>query len=114
MAGYPDPKPARRLRLPRRELAALHQRVVWGKPCRVCGGPATGMHHVLPRGQGGDDVLENCVGLCGDGVLGCHGRVEARDRQVRALLRHSLLPAEVTYVVGKTSLGWLDANYPEA
>ena len=40
------------------------------------------VHHRQPRSQGGRDVVENGVILCGFGnhALGCHGRVD-QDRQ---------------------------------
>lgn len=38
-------------------------------PCECCSKPATDIHHISPRGMGGDpqgkkDVIENLVGLC--------------------------------------------------
>ena len=44
--------------------------------CVICGGIDISIHHILPRGQGGDDVWENLVPLCGSGTTGCHGGVE--------------------------------------
>lgn len=37
-------------------------------------------HHVVPKGQGGDDVPENLVWSCGDGTSGCHGVLTHRNR----------------------------------
>lgn len=45
--------------------------------CELCGSIDISIHHIYPRGQGGDDVWENLVPLCGDGTRGCHGGVEA-------------------------------------
>jgi hypothetical protein len=33
-------------------------------------------HHRLPRGQGGQNTMENVIVVCGDGVAGCHGHIE--------------------------------------
>lgn len=44
--------------------------------CVICGSINISIHHILPRSQGGDDVWENLVPLCGDGTTGCHGGVE--------------------------------------
>ncbi|HSE45683.1 MAG TPA: HNH endonuclease signature motif containing protein [Gemmatimonadales bacterium] len=44
--------------------------------CVLCGGIDISIHHILPRGQGGDDVWENLAPLCGDGTTGCHGGIE--------------------------------------
>lgn len=54
--------------------------------CVVCGSIEISVHHILPRGQEGDDVWENLVPLCGSGTHGCHGAVEAGlDSVCRAL-----------------------------
>jgi HNH endonuclease len=54
--------------------------------CVICGGIDISIHHILPRGQGGDDVWENLAPLCGSGTHGCHGGVEAGlDSASRAL-----------------------------
>jgi 5-methylcytosine-specific restriction endonuclease McrA len=55
-----DPKPGKRIRDPGL-FKLLHAR---GVTCVLCG-RAGQCHHVYPRGQGGDDVYENLVGLCG-------------------------------------------------
>lgn len=63
-------------------LRRLHLR--W-RACELCG--STGrlsLHHVLKHPR--DDVAGNLVMLCGHGTAGCHGRVEARDRQTLSLL----------------------------
>lgn len=46
--------------------------------CVLCGNPAS-IHHIYARGQQGDDVVENLIWLCGDGVTGHHGLIEAMD-----------------------------------
>ena len=59
--------------------------------CVICGGIDISIHHILPRGQGGDDVWENLVPLCGSGTTGCHGGVEGGlDSVTHALGRYVL------------------------
>ena len=63
-------------------LRALHRE--W-KECAVCLRVGRlSLHHILKRPR--DDVRGNLVMLCGDGVRGCHGRVEAHDAMVVKLL----------------------------
>lgn len=64
-------------------MRALHQQ--W-RECALCGEHRfrLSLHHVWKHPR--HDVRENLVMLCGDGVRGCHGRIEAGDRVVRRLL----------------------------
>lgn len=55
-----------------------------GHRCQLCGRSIvdypSSIHHRRPRGAGGSALLEqpsNLVRLCGDGVRGCHGWLEA-------------------------------------
>lgn len=57
-------------------LKQLHHEL---EECALCGAVDFSLHHVLKRSQGGDDVRENIVALCGSGTTGCHGLVEASD-----------------------------------
>ncbi len=71
----PDPKPPPRPRKATRKIdrdASAAQLLRYGACC-ACGAPACNAHHVIPKGQGGDDVLENLVSLCGSGTARCHG-----------------------------------------
>lgn len=100
-AVRPDPKPERspggigrpKSKQPRRFRIIATPRD-WDRlreaklgPCLVClwlGETQTrlsSLHHVVSKSLGGDDVEENLVSLCGDGVSGCHGMVEAHDAQ---------------------------------
>lgn len=85
-------------------------------PCRVCGASAylgyTGLHHLVPRSQGGDDVPDNLVPLCGSGTMGCHGKVEARDLYACHRLRVNLTLAEFDYMLTKKGDVWADTKYP--
>lgn len=76
------------------------------RECAVCGGPSATGHHVIPRGAPhlGDDVLANIVPLCGSGTTGCHGAVEAGDRNARRALGVWIAerrPDTLAYVLGK-------------
>lgn len=77
----PDPKPAKRVKNPK-VMKSLHVR---GVICVLCGKPGS-LHHVYPRSQGGDDVPENLLGLCGTGTTGHHGLIENGDESARSLL----------------------------
>ena len=77
----PDPKRPKRVKNP----AAMKQAHARGVTCVLCG-KAGSLHHVYPRGQGGDDVPENLIGLCGSGTTGEHGLIEANDPATRKAL----------------------------
>ncbi len=95
------PKRTGRVKDPSVARRAHVQRV----PCVVCGDTASpSQHHVLPRGQGGDDDPANLVSLCGSGTTGCHGLIEANDIMVRRELGAYIKahrPDTVAYVQGK-------------
>lgn len=48
-----------------------------GGLCERCGVFGYTVHHRMKRSQAGPWSGSNCVALCGDGVRGCHGFVEA-------------------------------------
>lgn len=108
-------KPPRRYRATKDEWINFHE---WRaeQPCWICGGRSTNTHHIYPRGQGGDDRLENFAALCGSGTTGCHGRIEARDPVARARLRLALRDENLLYLSAKLGVeharAWLDRNYP--
>lgn len=78
--------------------------------CVICGAIDISIHHVLPRGQSGDDVWENLVALCGSGTTGCHGGVEAGlDSVCRALGRHLLQERPDTVWYLQSRLGSVEA-----
>jgi hypothetical protein len=108
----PDPKPTTRYRASQEEWEEFRERKLFGRPCRVCAGPAESLHHLVGRDLGGDDCFENLVPLCGDGVRGCHGAVQGLSRQHCSLLRAALHDEEVAYVVAEKSEAFLDRYYP--
>lgn len=98
-----------------KDYAELISRVVLGQVCAVCGlVRAETFHHIVPAGQGGDDVEENGAPLCGDGVRGCHGKLTARELEARVRLRVWLeqQPTKLTYATVKMGEAWLDRVYP--
>lgn len=107
-----DPKPDARVVATRSEWEALRQHKLHGQSCRVCGGLAATLHHLVPRSLGGDDLGPNLVPLCGDGTLGCHGRVEAKSAKAIRDLRHALTPEEEDYVIKRKGYDFLVRYYP--
>lgn len=71
MSGKPDLKADPRIV----DRTATKRALLQYPECLACGYAASNGHHVLPvgRGQSGDDVVENIIGLCGTGTMRCHG-----------------------------------------
>lgn len=101
----PDPKPTKRKR---KQIRKVHRRVTQDvvnrdRMCLICGKHAESGHHVLGKGSPyfGDDLEENIVALCGDGVRGCHGLIENEDIAARKILGIKLVTerADVIYYV---------------
>lgn len=67
----PDPKPGARRTII--DPTAVKRATLRRRECVACGEPGANGHHVLERDDGGDDVEENIVTLCGSGTMGCHG-----------------------------------------
>ncbi len=88
---------------PRRKLRAVATGTEWKRiraakdaRCRLCGAPPPNdLHHVLSRGQGGDDVAPNVVPLCARD----HDLVERRDPAACMALAVSLTDEEYAYAV---------------
>jgi hypothetical protein len=76
MSGAPDPKPMKPYRATKAEWETLRSQLDWF--CVACGEswePALGAAHIIGRDEGGDDVIENLVVLCGYKEArpnGCH------------------------------------------
>lgn len=77
----PDFKKPKRIK-DRQVMKRLHLK---GVVCVLCGNPAS-LHHIYPKGQGGDDVESNLVALCGSGTTGHHGLIEDGDVVTRIAL----------------------------
>jgi 5-methylcytosine-specific restriction endonuclease McrA len=77
--------------------------------CRVCGGErqarngtlTMGLHHLVFRSHGGDDVEDNLVPLHNV----CHDEIHARNPESLQLLAESLTDAEYAYIIGKLGEG---------
>lgn len=97
MSGSPDPKPSRRIVASKAEWEAIAQ--AKQGPCRICRRVESNgsvhstieLHHLIRRSQGGDDVAENIVPLCGN----CHRKLHAALWPV-SMLR--LTRAEIDYM----------------
>jgi hypothetical protein len=80
-------------------------------------------HHLLSKGQGGDDVLSNLAGLYGDGTRGCHGALTSGNpvidldgsriipAEVRAGIGRRLREDQRAYVVNREGQWYLDKHY---
>ncbi len=81
--------------------------------CRLCGKRPVTFHHVVPKGAPyfGDDTESNVVGLCGDGVRGCHGAIEARDPVKSRSLCEALDDAEYAYAITHGGENFLERRY---
>lgn len=64
-----DPKPLARVK----DTDAVRRARLRWDACAACGGDAGSAHHVVPKGERGDDVEANLLMLCGHGTAGCHG-----------------------------------------
>ena len=97
----PDPKPAKRIVDP----GVGHRKVLRNPRCRLCEKPSQSGHHFLPRSLGGDDVEAAVIELCGTGTTGCHGLIEAADREARGKLGQRLRREEIDYAFAKMGPG---------
>lgn len=79
-------------------MARMHRR---DPRCEITGKTPASVHHVLPRGQGGDDDARNLVMLEGDGVTGLHGQITRNEHCALVQLGEHLFlhrPDTIAYV----------------
>ncbi len=95
-----DPKQGKRIVDP---SALARARLVYDE-CAACGAPATNPHHIIPRSEGGDDLLSNLVGICGNGTMRCHGAMHGSPYTIE-------IGRGTARVVPK---GWDMSNFPAA
>ncbi len=96
----PDPRPEKR----KKDTDVMKKMHKKGLRCEITGKQPASLHHVYPRGQGGDDVPENLVALEGTGTTGLHGRVTENDHCALSLLGDHILlnrPDVIFYVQDK-------------
>lgn len=69
------PKPNHKRRVPKRSKRGEFSKEIRKKIfedenhcCQMCGGKATQIHHVMPRGRSGRGVITNGMAICN----GCH------------------------------------------
>lgn len=80
------------------------------RPCACCEErPGVTLHHVVPRSQRGDDVLENLIQLCVMCHDALHHAVETRSLYRRIGLR--LTRENIAYVLSKKTPFWLEDRY---
>src|SRR6185295_18191522 len=54
--------------------------------CRCCRTrPAESMHELVPKSLRGHATRQNSVGVCGDGVQGCHGFLQRHEIEWEAV-----------------------------
>lgn len=89
--------------------------------CQLCGARTLALdpHHIVPRSQGGDDVLGNIAPLCtfppSDAPgLGCHARITENDPGALRAFRETLDELQVAYVLERKGAAWLEGRYPPA
>ena len=86
----------------REEWAQLRAAKI-GRECRICEtfvGPFE-LHHLIPRGIGGDDTADNLVPLC----RACHECVTRNEPDDLRDLVAALTDSEYAYVIGKLGEG---------
>lgn len=102
-------KPGRQRRY-RRKVAGPKQRQALraeklnGRECRMTvftGTPATELHHLVPRSQGGDDEADNLIPVCSS----CHRNITNNNRYALQRLATLLTDAEYAYIIGKLGEG---------
>jgi hypothetical protein len=103
---FPDPKPRKRIIDPDARVRKLAR----DRYCRSCGRRATNCHHLIGKGQSGDDLAENLIPLCGSGSDGCHGALHGNPwvtadgmrfdaHLVRQQIGGHLWPDEILYCI---------------
>lgn len=87
LSSVPDPRPQGRIK-DTDLLRRLHME--WDE-CLLCGesGVRLSLHHVLKNPR--QDVREGLVMLCGDGVQGCHGLIEAHEAEAHRDLAWAII-----------------------
>lgn len=106
-----DPKPKPRVE----DRTASKRKLALDPICRACGARPINCHHLLGRGQRGDDDLNNLIPLCGSGSHGCHGALHGNPyvdrkgrrweaRAVRLAIGLSIRPSEYAYLAEKLSV----------
>ena len=94
------------------DRAASLRKLLRDPLCRSCLERAVNCHHLLGRGQGGDDDVDNLIPLCGSGSEGCHGALHGNPYvtpsgrrwdafSVRQAIGLGLRPSEYYYAVQK-------------
>lgn len=106
----------------RRHLLLTHTGM--SMPCFCgCRRFAGSLHHLYPRGQGGDDVPANLVPLSGDGTRACHGALTSGNRttdyigvcepgEVAAGIGRNLQPHHLAYLRSRVGDWYVEKHYP--
>jgi 5-methylcytosine-specific restriction endonuclease McrA len=105
----PDPKPVSR----HRDQKAGKSKMKAERKCRACRRwvYVPHRHHIVSKGQGGDDVPENLIPICAQCHDDLHHHPGILGRRARAKIRSNLREEELAYVEQKVGLAWLDRFY---
>jgi 5-methylcytosine-specific restriction endonuclease McrA len=106
----PDPKPRKRHTASSEQWHQVREWMVDSTDkCQICVRVQWAeLHHIVPRGQSGDDFPENLMPLC----QGCHQGVTENKIGYLMMLRWALTPGQRFYVVERKGAGWLEMKYP--
>lgn len=107
----PDPKPKAKKKPKHRNLGPWRAAVLArrGERCRNCGDPQVEADHLIPRSQGGDDVVENGLPLCGVWSKlspfpgGCH---KAKTEKRLRISREMLDPDQIAWLAERGWVRW--------
>ena len=112
-----DPKPMKRFRASQRQWRDIRRTHFEHACCINCGLRTESLHHIIPRSQGGDDVVPNLAPLCGTGTTGCHGLLHGgsnddKQRVVAAIRKYVTENSDrVKYVMGRLGLGNMEIGW---
>ena len=109
----PDPKQGARHHATAREWQKIKEQFA-AACCVTCGLRPIELHHVVPRSQGGDDVVENLVPLCFRHHSDFESHAEGWER-IAGHIRAYVMAREsrLGYVIGKIGETRFRRRYPE-
>lgn len=108
----PDPKPRKRQKASQGDWEAIHAQFEHAV-CTHCAMRPIELHHVVPRSQGGDDVVANLVPLCHRHHTILEAHASGWERVAASVRPYVLLNrGRCVYVIGK--IGWdrFNKRYP--
>ncbi len=89
-AGKPDPKPVRRVRASQADWSGIHE-LFKDAVCVYSGRRPVELHHILPRSQGGDDVVVNLAPLTREAHTKLEGHETGWERVAAAVRQYVIV-----------------------